>query len=326
MIINYDFSKRLNKFEKHFGIRDFTNSQYLIIKRECKSAPLGLMAYYITNLAWIEYAVRNHIIPVIDMKNYYNAFHRDGEVGKINTWEYFFEQPALISLEEALESGKARYVWNDIPEYQPNESLDFLMNSEIVEYYREVAAKYILFKPEIQKELKAENERILDPAKNRRILGVLARGTDYVSLKPDYHPIQPSVEQMIGQIDYYRKLFECDKIYVATEDAGILETMKNIYGEDLLYSSQKRIYPSEFFLNDDPEFNQRSPFERGMEYLQSIYTLAQCNGIIAGRTSGTVGAVLMARNYEFQYIFSLGRYGVEDKILADKEKVNEEDI
>lgn len=73
--------------------RDITHSKYLLIKRESKNAPLGLFGYYITNLGWIEYALRKKMIPVVDMQNYQNPFHGLDEVGQINTWEYFFEQP-----------------------------------------------------------------------------------------------------------------------------------------------------------------------------------------------------------------------------------------
>lgn len=90
MNINHKSSRFVHKLETHFHKNNITNSEYLLIKRECKNAPLGLFAYYITNLAWIEYALRNGYIPVIDMKNYANTFHKENEVGKINTYEYFF--------------------------------------------------------------------------------------------------------------------------------------------------------------------------------------------------------------------------------------------
>ena len=69
------------------------------------------------------------------------------------------------------------------------------------------------------------------------------------------------------------------------------------------------------YLYENQEFINRDPYERGIEYLTSIYLLSRCNGLVAGRTTGTVGACIMAEKYEFRYIFSLGRYGVEDEIM-----------
>lgn len=42
------------------------------------------------------------------------------------------------------------------------------------------------------------------------------------------------------------------------------------------------------------------------------------DGIIDGRCSGTVGAALMVEQYEFQYIFKIGRYKTEDKTIKSK--------
>lgn len=321
MNINCKSSKYLKKIEDHFHKENLLNSKYLIIKRECENSGLGLFAYYVTMLARIEYALRHQMIPVIDMKNYANTFHRENEVGKINTWELFFEQPCKVSLEEALSSGKARYVWNDIPSYHPNDSLDFLYNDEIVSYYHSVAEKYIQFQPTVMKVLKDKEKEIFGKEefnKRERILGVLARGTDYTGLRPYFNPIQPDLEQIIRKIDEYCRRFSCEKIYVATEDADILARLIEIYGDRLLYTDQKRIGKIATYLYENQEFIDRDPYERGIEYLTSIYLLSRCNGLIAGRTTGTVGVCVMAENYEFKYIFSLGRYGLEDEMLQKR--------
>lgn len=315
MNISCGVSRIINKIERHYRKENLLNSKYLIIKRECGTSPLGLFAYYITTLAWIEYALRHNMIPVVDMKNYENTFHKNGEIGKVNTWELFFEQPCGVNLETALKSGKARYVWNDIPEYQPNDSLDFLMNREIVSFYHMLSQKYIRFVPQVQNLLDKKCEEIFGGNKKERILGVLARGTDYTALKPYFHPVQPNLDQLAVAIDRYVKEYACEKIYVATEDSSLLEQLKEIYGERLLFTDQKRVEKVTTYLNYNSGFVDRDPFLRGVEYLSSIYLLSKCNGIVAGRTSGTVGAVIMADSYEFCHVFSLGRYGLEDKIL-----------
>lgn len=318
MNINCSASEVLYRFERHFRKENMGKSKYLIIKRDCGSSPLGLFAYYITNIAWIEFAVRKGFIPVIDMQNFPNAYQREDEAGKVNTWEYFFMQPAGVSLEEALASKKARYVWKDIPDFHPNESLDFFLNTELVDYYRAIARKYILFQDNVKQILKEAEKEILGEKQNRRILGVLARGTDYTSLKPYYHPVQPTVDEIIVKIDDYREKYRCDKIYVATEDEKILDKLLEKYGEDLLFSNQKRIQSTDTYLNFNKELLEVEPYKRGVDYLASVWLLSRCTGLIAGRTSGTVGAVLLSEGYEFQHIFSKGRYGVEEEILKSK--------
>ena len=96
MNIGCRLSALIRKIEKHYQRENLPGSKYLIIKRECENSGLGLFAYYVTMLAQIEYALRNGMIPVIDMKNYANTFHREGEVGKVNTWELFWSSPVVL--------------------------------------------------------------------------------------------------------------------------------------------------------------------------------------------------------------------------------------
>lgn len=318
MNISFKMSKKIHVIEKKINKKNLLNSKYLIIKRECADSGLGLFAYYVTMLSRIEYALSHKMIPVIDMKNYANTFHGKDEVGRINTWELFYEQPCNVSLEEALKTGNARYIWNDIPKFHPNDSLDFLYNDEVVKYYHDIAQKYIRFNSKVLELLKKKEEDIFGRKEVRkRILGVLARGTDYTGLRPYYNPIQPSVKQLIDQIDKYCEEYNCEKIYIATEDTNILKQFKDNYGDRLLYTDQKRVTNVSTYLYENKEFViDRNPFERGIEYLCSIYLLSKCNGLVAGRTTGTVGTCIMADNYEFKYIFSLGRYGVEDNIIG----------
>lgn len=315
MNINSNISALIHKVENHYGKSNILNSKYLIIKRECGNSPLGLFAYYITNLAWIEYAISHQMIPIIDMKNYVNTYHGKTDVGKVNTWELFFKQPCEVDLESALNSNKARYVWQDIPDFHPNASLDFMCNDAIVSHYHQIANKYVCFTPRVLQTLQKKEQEILEPYKSERILGVLARGTDYTHVQPYYHAIQPDSKMLAEVIDKHCSRYRCNKIYIATEDAEILENMIEIYGDRLLYTNQKRVRDVSGYLNENKAFSERDSFDRGIEYLESIFLLSKCNGIVAGRTSGTVGACIMANNYEFKYFFALGNYGIEDKIM-----------
>lgn len=315
MNISFSVSKKLHKIEAKIGKNNFFQSKYLIIRRKTNHPGLGLFAYYITMLAWIDYALRNDMIPVIDMQNYENQYHEAGQVGKVNTWELFFEQPCGISVEEALSSGKARYVWSDIPEYHPNDSLDFLYNKEMVAYYHTVAQKYIRYQSDVWEYLQQQKEELFGGMERRNIMGILARGTDYTGRKPYYNPIQPDISEMIPIIDTYLEQYLCNKIFVATEDAELLDKLNQRYGTQLLYTNQKRVTGVTTELCDDKQFMSVSAKMRGMQYLASIYLLSKCRGLVAGRTAGTVGAIIQAEHFEFTHVITKGRYGIEDVIL-----------
>ena len=64
----------------------------------------GLFALFRYFLGGIAYADRRGMLPVVDMKNTHNVYLSDDEVGHVNAWEYYFEQPSGIPLEEAERS------------------------------------------------------------------------------------------------------------------------------------------------------------------------------------------------------------------------------
>lgn len=60
-----------------------------------------MFSYFNTILGGIAYADKKGYIPVVDMKNYPNTYLFSDEVGRVNAWEYYFEQPGGMSLEES---------------------------------------------------------------------------------------------------------------------------------------------------------------------------------------------------------------------------------
>ena len=47
---------------------------------------------------------------------------------------------------------------------------------------------------------------------------------------------------------------------------------------------------------------------RGREYLINILLLSECDCLVAGSAGGTYGALLIGKEYEYQYIYDLGVY------------------
>ena len=53
---------------------------------------------------------------------------------------------------------------------------------------------------------------------SRNILGILARGTDYITVKPSGHPIPPNIDMMIDDINEMDKKYSYDWLFLTTED------------------------------------------------------------------------------------------------------------
>ena len=140
-------------------------------------------------------------------------------------------------------------------------------------------------------------------------MGILARGTDYITSRPKGHPIQPTVEQIIKKAKEVAKIKSCKKIYLATEDATIFQKLKETFGDRLVAPEVER-YETKGSenINDLVSKNEKDKVQKGKEYLLSILMLANCDCIVAGNAGGTHGALLMGKGYEYQYIFNLGVY------------------
>jgi hypothetical protein len=87
--------------------------------------------------------------------------------------------------------------------------------------------KYIKFNEKTDELYKSECSRV--GIGKYRVLGVKCRGTDFVKTKPKGHQIVPDSSATIAVIDEkIREWGGYDRIYIATEDASILEDMKDI--------------------------------------------------------------------------------------------------
>ncbi len=282
-----------------------TEEKYVVIKRY--GDHLGLFSYVITNIGNINKVIQEGKIPVIDMQTYPNAYLEEGEVGLKNAWEFFFEQPMNISLKDI--EGKKWEELTSVPRNRPNDSMSFFLNKKKRDYWKKIAQKYIRLNYGTRKVIEKEERNLFGKDRKDRVLGVLCRGTDYVQLKPFRHPVQPTAEEVIEKAKKVMKRRKCQKLFLATEDEEILKKFQKAFGKKLIYSNQKR------FSNTKGSYLSKIHFERkndaylkGLEYLTTIILLSKCDCFIAGRTSGTIGAVLFSKGFDYTYFWDKGRY------------------
>lgn len=277
-----------------------------VIRRYHKA--VGLLSLVNMAVAATAYAVKKGYVPVIDMKNYPNMYLYPDEVGHVNTWEYYFEQPGGISLEEALSSRK--YILSRDSNLFDNAEYDmqiFPEDLKNLDRWRGVYKRFLRFKPEVTARL----ERMTELYGGRKILGLPVRGTDYAHLKPKGHPIPPTAEQAIEKAREAMSERGFDSVYLATEDKKIAAKFQEAFGDKL-------ILPEADYLDYDYEHpkslasingkRENDKYLRGLEYLVSMLFLSKCAGFISSKTSGAIGTMCMSEGFEYIYIFDLGVY------------------
>lgn len=325
--MSLDIKRRLKSlgFFRGGEDRETADYKYGVITRDAGNC--GLFSFIITYMGGVQLCLEKGLIPIMDMQSYKNIYLRDDQVGRANAWEIFFEQPCGVSLEEA---SRSRAVVINVDQEieagkRPNLSMDFLTNMYVVQYWRNVVNNYLKMNEATWNFISHRKKEIFDCYEGKKV-GVLCRGTDYVGLKPYAHPVQPDVNTVIEKTVMVQEKYGCEYVVLATEDKEIYVKFKERFGEKLIAVDTERLdCGNEKFLADVMKESGMDTVENGLNYLTSVYLLGQCDCLLAGRTSGSVGALLMAEKYEYQYFWNLGKYGIDDEMTMIGRRIRDKD-
>lgn len=293
-------------------------SKYGIVQR--KDEKCGLFSYFITLTGGINYCLEHDLIPIIDMASYKNMYQ--GDDAAFNSWELFFEQPCNIGLSDASE-GREYVDCNKIPaEKRPNLSMDFVTNQNLQNYWRNLCRKYIRLNSKTKQYVDQYMSKYLPNDKARKTVGVLCRGTDYVALRPLGHPVQPDADIVIDRVKEVLEQYNCINVFLATEDEEICQRFLSEFGTKLIVPKASRyLNTGDKYLADiNSKMEYTEIYDKTRDYLASIYALSKCNCLVAGRTSGSISALILSEGYEYSYMWNLGKYGVDDEDILNKHK------
>ena len=261
------------------------------------------IVFFATTLGWIRYAVREGMIPVVDMQTWLNQHLEWWEVGRKNAWEFYFEQPCEYSLADIRHAANVVIANGTIAPC--NVGLwDVVNSAQLAEELRGLVRKYMRIKHET---LVGFNNPEFEDALRRdgkSLIGVRARGTDYCAVRPHGSAVQPEVG------DFIRKLSEFPRnssIYLVSEDKNIIEPMKEAYGDRLIFSKQA-LPDYRGGLMPTCRIKGYTREREGAGYLKAIYDLSRCPNFIGGCNNGTFAAYLLSKGYDTFHSFDLGTY------------------
>ena len=273
----------------------------------------GLFYNVVISLGYIKYALTKGWIPVIDMQNYPNPNLSPEKLGKENSWEYYFEQPLRVGIEEAYNAENlVRCGYAAKP--RPDITMSFYenVNNTLTKWRMMVELGLLKVKQELVEEAIATQKKLFAPTD--RVLGVYLRGTDYLSFKLYGHPVPPPPEYAAGIVNLKLKEWNCNKIFLSTEDKNIVQFFKDAFGELCVtidreyvdYNDQKKLITKYQIDRENDAYLQ------GKEYLMEILLLTMCTSFVTARSFGSVGVMMLGKGFENTYVFNLGRYGMRD--------------
>lgn len=254
----------------------------------------------------IDKAIKNGWIPVIDMSFCDNQYKALGS--RKNSWCDYFEQPCGYSLQTAMKSKNVIYAparYGENMRLQENSGVD----KDDYDYWRRLFKKYIRCNEKTRKYLDEQYNKIV---KGKKTLGVVCRGTEIAVKKPYMHDVLPSNEEIVAKTEECLKAWNCEQVYLATEDQEVFDIFKSRFGCRLVSVDCKRYEKNQEWLIENQDFVRVSPKQQGLDYLTTIYILSKCNCFIATGCGARRIALYMTEGFEEQYTYELGFYGIDD--------------
>lgn len=263
---------------------------------------------------WTMIARSRGWIPVMKLDRFPNQYlEQEGE----NMWEYFFCPVSEMSLADAMQSAEVvsacenGLCLGDVV-VNPYFADSLAIVSQEAEFYPGKMINQIVKR---NKELEQFlEEKLLPEFRNghNRILGVVARGTDYTKEMLEKangykdRTETKGIQQIIRRARECAAIWNCNYIFVATEDAGYFQRFSHAFGEALLFVEQKRV---EMDVNDEETYiyeklrlKQEEKRAFAKQYLLAVYCLSKCHVLISNRKH--CGADFLSKTWnagEYEY-------------------------
>lgn len=292
-------------YVESYGTKKSTEPVFLIDMEESHS---GFFAEHNRLLALLYFADKYDMKPVVRFHPGYCYAEQHEVNGTTNPFEYYFEQPAGIALEDVW-SYKRVFRSRKENSYEVNhlcEDANGYMRSE--KYLTEMAritAKYIRLNAPVKKKLDQEMQELIGAG---NVLALHIRGTDF---KQNYngHPVQVGIDEYLDKTLQILQKNPYEKIFLATDDAEAIEEYQKQFGDKVLfYRDVVRSSGSDTVMHSEiPRENHH--YLLGYEVLRDMYTLAACDGLIAGLSQVSYAARIQKKSTGKEY---------RDLVILDK--------
>ena len=260
----------------------------------------GFFADHNRLLAFLYFADKFGLTPGVEYPQDYCYAEKHPVNGTNNPFEYYFQQPGEITLEQVYQCKRV------IRSRKENISYAIALNEDGNGYSRseryiqemgKITEKYLKLSPKVE-------EIVYDGIRKRfssveKILGIHLRGTDF---QHNYkgHPVSltsedylPHIEQMLDK-GYTR-------IFLATDDSRALGRLKSLYRDKIVYFEEViRSDELETVMNSK---NSRPDhhYQLGLEVLRDMFALAECDGLIAGLSQVSIAARIQKAGWKKEY-------------------------
>lgn len=252
------------------------------------------------------YSLIRGYVPYIDL--------RDRKHGYIN-YDTFFEQPFLAKKEMVVTKCKRTFGDYDYGYY-------VAFNSKELRRWCFIYNKLVKLNSATQQYIDAEYNSLIHPSFN--VLGVVCRGTDFLTDPNPVLPVQPRVEDVLEEAVALLRTEKYSHIYLATECESVYKLFQERFPNQLIVN--KRTYYDDIMKRHNIGRITNVHFERdndnyykSLEYLSSLVILSRCKALIGGCCGATMTALFFNNlSYEYTHIYNLGNKGSNGKPYKER--------
>lgn len=251
-------------------------------------------------LSLMVYAVYHRAVPIVCI----NESEKD-----LIQWEWYFHQPALPPSGSRMAAPtECRY---STASFQPR--FQDIYDPSLVRLWGKLYENFVRLNDATREYVDGEYQTLFSG--KRKVLGVICRGTDYTTLHPSGHPVQPPVDDVIACCREQITSGSYDAVYLATEEKHIRDAFCQAF-PGMILENKRRYYDEIYYKDQSIRYIKDVRFDRdnnnywmGLEYLSSIILLSRCASLIGGNCGGTMAALFFNNGrYHFTHIFDLGLY------------------
>ena len=271
----------------------------------------GFFGQFRILLKYLAYADRIGFYRVVEWPNNFPYAEKEGVRGIQNPFEYYFDQPMGISLEDMRKSynvfcGEEIHITDFYLDKEiPGGEEGYMISEAFIERLAEIMRKYIRLNSWTENYMQQEIGGLLQ---NKKTVGVHVRGSDY---KKNYnnHPAIVPVKEYIRAAERLMRSGKYEQVFLATDDMEALELFSSVFADKLVYYKDVIRTKGNVSVAFSKKRRNNHRYRLGLEVLRDMMSLAACDGLVAGISQVSNCARITRRSDEKNY---------EDMVILDR--------
>ncbi|HKM01641.1 MAG TPA: hypothetical protein VJ083_06270 [Sedimentibacter sp.] len=261
----------------------------------------GFFAEYRKVLDYLYYADRFSFIPVIKFTEDFIYSEKHPINGSDNPFEYYFEQPSGITVEEANHSYnvfKCTEAQVGLVEHDKERRDGYALNNEYFSRLATLSRKYIRLNKVVKQQIEEDINTIL---MKKKVIGVHVRGTDF-NRGFKGHPTIVTPNRHLSEVKGLLETGLYESVFLATDDVNVIKQFEKELGDKVCYYKDVLRSEDDVSVAFKQSTRENHHYKLGLEVLRDMMTLASCDALVAGISQVSICAMITKRSWKQEYL------------------------